>query len=603
MRNISFIKLLLLVPVIVLSCGLAAAQTIVFSYQGKLPNSVTPATGSFEMEFKLFDAAAGGNQIGATVSLSDVEVKTRSFSVQLDFGAAAFSGADRFIEISVRRQGSESFAVISPREQMLSVPFAIRALSAASADSFSGNCVLCITDEQIQSVDGGKVIGTVTNAAFAANAQTAVNATNAQNAVNAQNSQKLGGVNASQYLLKNGDGSQLTNLPGGFKWQMVSGVSQQAQPNNGYLANNDAQVTITLPASPNVGDVVRVSSPGAGGWKIAQNAGQSIIVTQIKFFNERWIPHETNRRWEAIASSADGSKLTAVVYGGRIYTSTDSGISWTARETDRLWKSVAISADGSKQVAVVEDGQIYTSTDSGATWTPRETSRNWYAVASSADGSKLVAVVLGGQIYTSTDSGKNWIPRETNQYWVSVASSNDGNKLIAAPASETVRTSTDAGENWIRGDLFQPLLVASSADGNKLVVIATAGNFINTSSDAGATWTQRIVPANLISSVASSADGSKLVLAGGSGIYVSHDSGATWTQRERPGNWRSVASSADGSKLAAVFANGQIYTSAPTTTIGATGFLTGGQFTSIELQYIGNGQFLPISFVGEISGR
>ena len=74
----------------VLSCGFAAAETTVFSYGGKLPASLTPANGSFEMEFELFDAAVGGNQIGATVSLSNVEVKAGSYSVQLDFGEAAF---------------------------------------------------------------------------------------------------------------------------------------------------------------------------------------------------------------------------------------------------------------------------------------------------------------------------------------------------------------------------------------------------------------------------------------------------------------------------------------------------------------------------------
>ena len=55
----------LLLSVMFLSCGLAAAQTTIFSYGGKLPASVTPANGTFEMEFRLFDAAVGGNQIGA----------------------------------------------------------------------------------------------------------------------------------------------------------------------------------------------------------------------------------------------------------------------------------------------------------------------------------------------------------------------------------------------------------------------------------------------------------------------------------------------------------------------------------------------------------
>ena len=48
-------------------------------------------------------------------------------------------------------------------------------------------------------------------------------------------------------------------------------------------------------------------------------------------------------------------------YGGQIYISTDSGVSWTARDSNRQWMSVASSADGNKLVAVVYGGQIYTS--------------------------------------------------------------------------------------------------------------------------------------------------------------------------------------------------------------------------------------------------
>ncbi len=43
-----------------------SAQTTVFSFGTKLPNEVTPATDTYEMEFRLFDAATAGNQIGAT---------------------------------------------------------------------------------------------------------------------------------------------------------------------------------------------------------------------------------------------------------------------------------------------------------------------------------------------------------------------------------------------------------------------------------------------------------------------------------------------------------------------------------------------------------
>ena len=58
-----------------------------------------------------------------------------------------------------------------------------------------------------------------------------------------------------------------------FQWQVVAGTAQQVQPNTSYVLTNAGQVTLTLPAAPNVGDTVRVSSVGAGGWKLAQNAG------------------------------------------------------------------------------------------------------------------------------------------------------------------------------------------------------------------------------------------------------------------------------------------------------------------------------------------
>ena len=43
-------------------------------------------------------------------------------------------------------------------------------------------------------------------------------------------------------------------------------------------------------------------------------------------------------------------------------------------------------------------------------------------------------------------------------------------------------------------------------------------------------------------------------------------------------------------------------TAITTTTSGTAGFLTGGQSSAVELQYIGNGQFLMISHEGTIIG-
>ena len=80
---------------------------------------------------------------------------------------------------------------------------------------------------------------------------------------------------------------------------------------------------------------------------------------------------------------------------------------------------------------------------------------------------------------------------------------------------------------------------------------------------------------------------------------LSSDSGATWTPRDSSRPWYAAASSGDGAKLAAVVYGGQIYTSgSATTTPGVSGYLLGGQNSAIELQYIGNNQFLPLSHEG-----
>lgn len=385
-------------------------------------------------------------------------------------------------------------------------------------------------------------------------------------------------------------------------WEEVTGTAQQAVPNRGYLANHAAQVTITLPPAPAVGDVVRVAGAGPGGWKIAQNSGQVIRHWGIRDPGSVWVPRETNRNWWAVASSADGTKLVAVVYPGQIYTSLDSGVNWTPRETDRNWRAVASSADGTKLVAVVGGGQIYTSTDSGVNWTPRGTPSNWQSVASSADGTKLVSVVYSGQIYTSTDSGGNWTPRDSNRFWRGVASSADGTKLVAVVGNSLGRayTSTDSGLTWTpRMQLGDNWRVTSSAGGDKLAVVGI-GSQTFTSTDSGVTWT----PRGSIGSqgIASSADGSKLVACYSSGtIHTSRDSGVNWTPRESIRDWSDVDSSADGTKLVAVVSGGQIYTSHANSSVGVIGGITGAQESAVELQYIGGGAWRVLSHEAPIT--
>lgn len=196
---------------------ISSAQTTGFNFQGRLNDGSNPANGRYDLQFLLYDALVGGNQVGAIVSKPNTVLINGVFSTQLDFGSAAFSGGNRFLEIQVRPAGSpNAHVILGARQQIASVPYAVKSLNATNADN-------------------------------ATNAQNAVNATNA---TNAQNALSLGGVAASNYLLKNGDGSQLTNVTA-VNSQQLGGVAASR-----YLAsdaNGNANVggNLTQPLANN----------------------------------------------------------------------------------------------------------------------------------------------------------------------------------------------------------------------------------------------------------------------------------------------------------------------------------------------------------------
>jgi hypothetical protein len=111
-----------------------SAQTTGFKYQGSLTDSGDPANGTYEMQFKLFDAASGGNQIGTTLVDLPVTINNGIFSVLLDFQAAAFSGSNRWLEVSIRHNAKESYITLNPRELIVSTPYSVKTLSATGAD-------------------------------------------------------------------------------------------------------------------------------------------------------------------------------------------------------------------------------------------------------------------------------------------------------------------------------------------------------------------------------------------------------------------------------------------------------------------------------------
>lgn len=64
-------------------------------------------------------------------------------------------------------------------------------------------------------------------------------------------------------------------------WSTVTGTSQPIVPGSGYVANNAGRITFPLPATAVLGDEVRIVGQGAGGWRISQASGQSIVYGDL----------------------------------------------------------------------------------------------------------------------------------------------------------------------------------------------------------------------------------------------------------------------------------------------------------------------------------
>ncbi len=111
------------------------AQDAGFTYQGRLNDGASPANGSYDLTFALYDAVSGPAQVGNTLTNSTTGVSNGLFTVTLDFGNQ-FPGADRWLEIGVRKTGSlAAFTTLAPRQLISPTPYALHADTTAGVAS------------------------------------------------------------------------------------------------------------------------------------------------------------------------------------------------------------------------------------------------------------------------------------------------------------------------------------------------------------------------------------------------------------------------------------------------------------------------------------
>lgn len=442
----------------------------------------------------------------------------------------------------------------------------------------------------------------------------------------------------------------------GLGWTALSTGPVQAQANQGYVADSSGgAVVLTLPASPAVGDVVRVVGAGQGGWRVAQNAGQWIDTAHLgadalalASVGVDWLavgPFASGLRATDVATSADGQVLL-VSYGSSsdgLLLSRDGGTSFRALNAEVAlikYAATAVSPDGMRLVAaqggitgtfvIGTTGAYYTSADGGVSWQlGTALAGAWSAVAMAGDGRRLLMADLGtsaagGRLYLSDDFGTSWTAVGPTQPWRRVVMSADGLRIFALSwgqslADQKMFHSDDGGQTWtekLAGGFWMD--VALSADGRVVLAgeyaPANAGRLM-VSADGGATWTER-ASTGVWKGLAVSADGTKLIAlrlhnSEPDATWLSTDSGQSWVSQplgldanpvQHYGH--RVAASADGSRFYASITNGLAAAIgqgwAASTTAGSAGSLGGSRYTAADLQYVGNGRWLVVSHLGSL---
>jgi hypothetical protein len=115
--------------------GFDAMQALIGSsitFQGQLLDGGVPANGVYDFRFRLFNALAGGAQVGPNVTVNDLNVANGFYTVTPDFGSV-FDGTAFFMEVGFRPGPSTgAYTVLSPRQALAPAPYAQYARAAGS---------------------------------------------------------------------------------------------------------------------------------------------------------------------------------------------------------------------------------------------------------------------------------------------------------------------------------------------------------------------------------------------------------------------------------------------------------------------------------------
>jgi hypothetical protein len=405
-------------------------------------------------------------------------------------------------------------------------------------------------------------------------------------------------------------------------WKETTEPQVQAAANQAYVVPYGANSTFTLPANPQIGDVVKIRGASAS---LVAGPGQAFLGTEWEW-TARPVPFDPENGEPyvySVACSADGNRLY-VRTDYDIFRSTDAARTWVRIHELQEGGGVFCSADGMTIVAANGSQEFRRSRDGGESWallSAKIEGEDIYpdGLELSSDGN-VMAFHDGLRLFLSNDAGNTWsarTPPDTSSELRRFALSGSGATIYAVHDNgdgPVLSVSKNTGESWSRVSLpvnaahvDYPEAVFVSRDARQVSVIGYADDpegLLESypvrwlSSDSGNTW-KRIALAPYSTNwdtympVAHGGDGRTLFVSevqtenGDNPPAISYDGGQSWrwiwTFYNRGSYLESVTSSNFGQRLAAV-ADGKLYTS------WADEIPAQGAETSVV--YVGDGNWL-----------
>lgn len=95
------------------------------TYQGRLTDASMPATGSYDMIFRIYDAPTGGTLLATAPALT-VSALDGLIVATPDFPAVTFTGATVYLDISLRQSGALLYTRLGQRQAITPAPTSLR---------------------------------------------------------------------------------------------------------------------------------------------------------------------------------------------------------------------------------------------------------------------------------------------------------------------------------------------------------------------------------------------------------------------------------------------------------------------------------------------